>query len=736
MAQPQLAIKIIANTAELIANLNAGRGAIESYGPSVAKMQESWKLHGAKVVEQAALITAGLKGVALGTLTAGDAAKNLKALEAGMAQLRQTGQPIPAQMQATATALRDLSPPTQNWKTQLLGLAGALGLAFSATAIISGIKRMITSTLDYADSLSNLKLKTDISVAGLQRLESIGKPASVSMETLAGSVTMLHMRLNDPAAIRAIEKMGLNYQSIRTMEPERQFFAIATALAAIQDPVTRANTGVALFGRGWAEIMPAIRGDLQRLIDGSAAMSDAQVAALDRAGDAWDTWTLNRSRSIRAFLGDMVIADQVFQEATWFWQLPRTMPIIPDDSAILLRVADGITDVSLSDAEYARVIQESDKAVAKHQAAIQKAADEFDKMSAAVNGSQFAWQRALDLQHLMAGFLPILESRVYAVNASMMPTLGILPTLSSTTYTATTKFTGLQGALDSTNRTFDVVRESLGTGLDALSTSFANLGAIGGDSLNAVTRGIGSVVSGLSVALAGVDSFKGGLKSMKSGDYLHGIAGIASGIGGIVGAAQVAIGAVKALWSWAKGGEEGQHVNPAREAWFTLQGGLETLNPKIMAVTGSLKLVQDVFDARTVVAYEAAIAAVTAALDKQAGVAETLVDAVEQLPRHVPAPWQDWPAPPHVPDYGGGPDWGGEQAHGGDYLVTRPTLFLAGEAGRERATFTPQGSMSGGGVSNAGMETELRDIKRLLRDQPRAMEVALKDAMTLVRRAA
>lgn len=36
-------------------------------------------------------------------------------------------------------------------------------------------------------------------------------------------------------------------------------------------------------------------------------------------------------------------------------------------------------------------------------------------------------------------------------------------------------------------------------------------------------------------------------------------------------------------------------------------------------------------------------------------------------------------------------NWGGAQANGGDYMVSRPTLFLAGEAGPERATFTPIG---------------------------------------------
>jgi hypothetical protein len=34
------------------------------------------------------------------------------------------------------------------------------------------------------------------------------------------------------------------------------------------------------------------------------------------------------------------------------------------------------------------------------------------------------------------------------------------------------------------------------------------------------------------------------------------------------------------------------------------------------------------------------------------------------------------------------PDWGGAQANGGDYMVNRPTLFLAGEAGPEQISFS------------------------------------------------
>jgi hypothetical protein len=63
------------------------------------------------------------------------------------------------------------------------------------------------------------------------------------------------------------------------------------------------------------------------------------------------------------------------------------------------------------------------------------------------------------------------------------------------------------------------------------------------------------------------------------------------------------------------------------------------------------------------------------------------------------------------------------QAAGGDYWVTTPTLFLAGEAGPERATFTPMGrgstynnynTYSGG--NEAGMQALLQETREQRRD--------------------
>jgi hypothetical protein len=73
-------------------------------------------------------------------------------------------------------------------------------------------------------------------------------------------------------------------------------------------------------------------------------------------------------------------------------------------------------------------------------------------------------------------------------------------------------------------------------------------------------------------------------------------------------------------------------------------------------------------------------------------------------------------------------------AEGGLGIVTRPTLFLAGEAGPEEFAFSGAGrrfARGGSGFSNAEVVEQLRDVKRLLRDQPRALKIAMQDAFAL-----
>ena len=95
-------------------------------------------------------------------------------------------------------------------------------------------------------------------------------------------------------------------------------------------------------------------------------------------------------------------------------------------------------------------------------------------------------------------------------------------------------------------------------------------------------------------------------------------------------------------------------------------------------------------------AKEASASSTTAAENDYQTLFRTVVSRSADAAREVyqqwkRAPWEDWSRIPSPPVY--------PQASGGDYLVSKPTLFLAGEAGTERATFTPAGRSSGGSTN-------------------------------------
>jgi hypothetical protein len=111
--------------------------------------------------------------------------------------------------------------------------------------------------------------------------------------------------------------------------------------------------------------------------------------------------------------------------------------------------------------------------------------------------------------------------------------------------------------------------------------------------------------------------------------------------------------------------------------------------------------------------------------------------AIENIPQPVVTGIVHW----EVDDLPGGgfdgtmPFDANPQALGGDYMVTKPTLFLAGEAGPERATFTPQGkgraSAGGSGQSNEELRQAINDLGNRLDQQNRLLPKLLRDAVLL-----
>lgn len=263
-----------------------------------------------------------------------------KTLQDGLSAFRALGQDAPAHLKTVADAVEsNLAQPMGAVQGKIIALGTALGTFLGNAAVEVG-RQMIQAgkaAFEYGDKLENLSASTRVSVEGLQRLESIGVTADVTLDQLANSVEQLQKHLDDTGAKDALRQMGLDYQFIRSLAPEDQFLEIAKAVAAVKDPVEQANAGAALFGRTWTTIAPAIQGNIQEIIDQTKILTKEQVHALSEAQNAWERWKFNVGKNIDEVLGNIVLAgsrmdevnrrrDQLFKDLN---DPDQTLPTLP-----------------------------------------------------------------------------------------------------------------------------------------------------------------------------------------------------------------------------------------------------------------------------------------------------------------------------------------------------------------------------------------------------------------------
>jgi hypothetical protein len=101
-------------------------------------------------------------------------------------------------------------------------------------------------------------------------------------------------------------------------------------------------------------------------------------------------------------------------------------------------------------------------------------------------------------------------------------------------------------------------------------------------------------------------------------------------VGAIMKASAALVGFIGHLFG---ASEESKKVSPMRDEFFKLQGGLETLNPKVQALEGNLESVQAVFDAKTVQQYDAAVKNLNRILDQNTSSFDEATDSAEDYAR-------------------------------------------------------------------------------------------------------
>lgn len=283
----------VAQTTTQLRSFQTGAAAVEK---SLTRMADSFS--GRKILQEAALAAKAVKDLGgVSTLTASEQARLNATLTEAIAKYRALGQQAPKEMQDLANATKNAAAATQGIGAtvkgvlgSVSGLAGAFGVAFSVGAVVNFGKELLNT----ADHIQKVHDRTGLTTKEVQQFSYAAEQSGNTLDDLTSAISQMQNRLvsGDKSAIQAVKELGLNLRALTVASPGEQMRMIATALAAIQDPATRAAIAMDVFGKSGAEILPTLTSDFNKLADAAPAMSDATVKALDRAGDAFTGfWT-------------------------------------------------------------------------------------------------------------------------------------------------------------------------------------------------------------------------------------------------------------------------------------------------------------------------------------------------------------------------------------------------------------------------------------------------------------
>ena len=261
-------------------------------GPKLDRLVEQFS--GKKVVAEAALMTRAIEEIGGASMLTESEMKRVGAtMQEALAKMRLSGEKIPENMQKLADATAGANKATTDWLGTITKMAGAVGIAFSAQAVVN----FVGSVFDAAGAVKDLSNEWGISTKAQQQWSSAAKLSGSSAEDLGKSLGFMSRNLADgskeykaavDAANSAQSKFTLSFKDLRESSPEDAFRAMVEAVGAIEDPMLQADTAVKLFGRSAAALLPAIREDFLRLADAQKFMSDDTINRLEAAGDAWE----------------------------------------------------------------------------------------------------------------------------------------------------------------------------------------------------------------------------------------------------------------------------------------------------------------------------------------------------------------------------------------------------------------------------------------------------------------
>lgn len=174
---------------------------------------------------------------------------------------------------------------------------GGLQTAIAGLAV-AGFASVVNGAIEAGGKIYELTQKLHISAEAITALHYAANQLESSSEAVDAALNKMLITLGkaiggSDQAIGAFNRLGINFQSLQSLSPDKQFLAIVDALHNIPDAATRAASAQAIFGKGAGAIAPLITAGAnaivdmgQKAVENGAVVSTETVQALDDAGDA------------------------------------------------------------------------------------------------------------------------------------------------------------------------------------------------------------------------------------------------------------------------------------------------------------------------------------------------------------------------------------------------------------------------------------------------------------------
>jgi len=133
----------------------------------------------------------------------------------------------------------------------------------AGAAITAAMFKMADSYTKAGEEVAKMAKRTGFGVETLSELRYAAKLSGSSIESLEKGIKRMASTIEDAkdgleTYTRSFDKLGLSVEEVARMTPEEQFWAIATAIAELEDATTRAAIAQDFFGRAGTDLLPML----------------------------------------------------------------------------------------------------------------------------------------------------------------------------------------------------------------------------------------------------------------------------------------------------------------------------------------------------------------------------------------------------------------------------------------------------------------------------------------------